>query len=359
MIVLNDFVAQYHSIKKNIDERIQKVIDSGTYILGEEVQQFEDEFANYMGAMHCVGVASGTDAITISLMALNIGAGDEVITTNMTAFPTITGILRAGSVPVVIDIRNDDGLIDPSLIERKITKRTKAIVPVHLYGQSCDMNSIKYIAEKFNLKIIEDCAQSAGATYSHSKTGTIGDCGAFSFYPTKNLGAFGDGGAVITNNEALYHRLLMLRNYGKIDVYQHHDNGFNSRLDEIQAAILRVKLQHLDRWNKRRREIAEYYQSMLASVTCLTKHDYGIPVYHLFVIKTDKRDALIHHLKENQIQTLIHYPIPVNRQVAFKTRQDESLLVSEHYADSVLSIPIHPYLYDREVEKIVKIINAL
>lgn len=357
MIYFNDINSQYLKIKDEINNSIREVLESGWYVLGPQVQQFEKEFAAYIGSGYCVGVASGTEAIALALMALNISEGDEVITGNITAFPTIVGISQAGATPVVVDVFSETGLLDYSKIENKITSRTRAIVPVHLYGQSCDMTRIMQIAEKYNLSVIEDCAQSAGATYGNRKTGTIGACGAFSFYPTKNLGAFGDGGAVVTNNRETYEKLLMLRNYGQTSRYTHNEYGINSRLDEIQAAILRVKLRYLDQWNRSRLEAASFYQDHLKTVECLKRHDYGIPNYHLFVVKSKKRDQLLDYLKVNQVQALIHYPIPVNRQNAFKHQKDEILEVSQTFADEILSIPLYADMNQSTLTKIVQTIN--
>jgi dTDP-4-amino-4,6-dideoxygalactose transaminase len=357
MILFNDFKKSYFKIKPEIDEAISRVLNSGWFILGKETEQFETNFARYLNAKYCVGVANGTEAIALALMAYDIGEGDEVITTNLTAFPTITGILQAGAIPVVVDINEADGLLDCSKIEGKITKKTKAIVPVHLYGQSCDMDPIVELAKQYQLKIIEDCAQSVGATYKEKKCGTIGHCGAFSFYPTKNLGAMGDAGAIVTNDETVYQQLLSLRNYGQTKRYYHESKGINSRLDEIQSAILNVKLKYLDKQNQTRNRIAEYYQENLKTVECLFVNSYGIPVNHLFVIKTLHRDSLIQHLQKNEVQALIHYPVPINKQKAFLWQKDELLERSSHFANSVLSIPIYPELSENEIITIVKTIN--
>jgi dTDP-4-amino-4,6-dideoxygalactose transaminase len=357
MILLNDFKAEYLAIKEEIDTSIQRVLNSGWYVLGKEVQKFEREFAEFLGVSYCVGVASGTDAITLSLMALEIAQGDEVITTNMTAFPTITGILRAGAKPVVVDILPDDGLIDTTQIEMKISRRTKAIIPVHLYGQSCDMTSISDIAKKYNLKIVEDCAQATGTTFKGRKTGTVGDCGAFSFYPTKNLSAYGDGGAIVTNNKAVHDRLMMMRNYGKQSTYFYSIDGFNSRLDELQAAILRVKLGFLNQWNMRRREIAAAYQNNLKTVVCLTEHEYGNSVFHLFVVKSKNRDSLLTYLEQMNVKSLIHYPVPVNRQKAFPYQKDEFFEYATSFAREILSLPVHPFLRQEDIDNITGIIN--
>lgn len=358
IIRFDNFIAQYAHIKEEIDMAVHRVLDSGWFILGKELESFEKEFAQYIGCNYCVGVGNGTDAITLSLMALGIGKDDEVITSNMTAFPTISGIMKAGATPVVTDICLEDGLIDTAKIEAKINRNTKAILPVHLYGQSCDMDPICNLAQHYGLKVVEDCAQSVGAVYKSKKTGAIGEVGAFSFYPTKNLGAYGDAGVVTTDNENVYKKLLALRNYGQRVRYYHDEFGFNSRLDEIQAAILKVKLKYLDGWNEKRRRLAVSYREKLHTVSCLKENTYGLPVYHLFVIKTPKRDQLIEYLKSRDIQTLIHYPVPLNKQKGFGLQTDEPFPAAARFADEILSIPIYPELSDENLEKIVNEINA-
>jgi dTDP-4-amino-4,6-dideoxygalactose transaminase len=357
MILFNDFSKEPPFLKKEINKTIQKVLDSGWFIMGKELENFEENFARFIGTRYCVGVASGTEAIALALMALNIGSGDEVITSNVTAFPTITGILQSGAKPVVVDIISSTGLIDYQKIQHKITPNTKAIVPVHLYGQSCNLDEIKLIASQNNLVVVEDCAQSTGATYQGLKSGSIGDCGAFSFYPTKNLGAYGDGGAITTNNEEVYIRLLSLRNYGQTKRYHHETYGINSRLDEIQAAILNVKLKFLDQMNQERKEIASAYRNQLQTVECLKEECYGKHANHLFVIKSGNRDKLLQHLNQNEIQSLIHYPIPVNHQKAFSGQKDEVFENSVVFTDAILSLPIYPGLSEKDINKIIKTVN--
>ena len=359
MIRFDNFKVQYSALKKEVDDAVHRVLDSGWFIMGKELEAFEAEFAAYIGCSYCVGVASGTDAIALSLMVLNIGRGDEVITTDMTAFPTIAGIMQPNAVPVVADISYDDGLIDALEIEKKITPRTKAIVPVHLYGQSCDLDPICEIAQKYNLKVVEDCAQSVGASYKNKKTGTIGHVNAFSFYPTKNLGAYGDAGAITTDDETIYQKLLQLRNYGQRVRYYHDTFGFNSRLDEVQAAILRVKLKYLEDWNNQRYRHAHYYRTHLKSVECVKENSYGVPVYHLFVVKTPGRDRMVEYLKSHGVQCLIHYPVPIHEQKAFpgKTVENVRYPHTERFADEIVSIPIYPELSEEDREKIVKVID--
>jgi dTDP-4-amino-4,6-dideoxygalactose transaminase len=358
MILLNDFKKQYALIKPQLDSAVSRVLESGWYILGRELESFEAEFARYIGVDYCVGVASGTEAIALALMALGIKQGDEVITTCFTAFPTITGIMQAGAIPVLTDVNPDDGLMDVSCIKSKITKKTRAIMPVHLYGQSCDMDPILQLAGSHGLTVIEDCAQSAGATYKGRLTGSMGTCSAFSFYPTKNLGALGDAGAVVTRDKKIYEKLLSLRNYGQSVRYFHESAGINSRLDEIQAAILRVKLGYLEVWNERRVAIAERYTRELGQFGIIRNNPYGRPCFHLFVIKSPERDRLMHFLQDHGIQALIHYPVPVNRQKAFMWQKEEDFRATGQLAATVLSIPVYPELSDEEAENIITTLHA-
>lgn len=357
MILFNDFGKEPQALKRDVQTAIQKVLDSGWYILGKELENFEVQFAHYIGTRYCIGVASGTEAIALALMALHIGPGDEVITTNLTAYPTITGILQSGARPVVVDIFGENGLIDYHRIQAKINPRTRAIVPVHLYGQSCELDELKRIAVSNGIVVVEDCAQSTGATFRGQKCGSVGECGAFSFYPTKNLGAYGDAGAITTNDETVYTSLLALRNYGQTRRYHHEMPGINSRLDEIQAAILSVKLKYLEEGNQERQEIAAAYRKQLQTVECLTEDSYGQSANHLFVVKSPDRDRLANYLQEKGIQTYIHYPIPINRQKAFLWQKDEPLENSCTFADSILSLPIYPGLSKQTIDQIIQTVN--
>ena len=357
MIPFNNFKLHYQNIKQPLDQAISRVMESGWYILGQEVESFENEFSKYIGVKYSVGVASGTEAITLSLMANNVGKKDEVITTSVTAFPTITGITQAGCIPVVVDVFEDTGLIDYNKIEAKITDRTKAIVPVHLYGQVCDLDPIMSIAKKHNLVVIEDCAQATGAIYKKAYAGSIGNCGTFSFYPTKNLGGHGDGGLVTTNNLETYQKLKSLRNYGQTKRYHHEYNGINSRLDELQAAILRVKLPLLKGWNKKRAEIASYYRRYLEGVDFLNEEEYGESSNHLFILKVNNRDKFLEYLNLNGVTALIHYPVPINKQIAFVGEKKEKLRVAENFTNKILSLPIYPELTLNDLEKIKTIVN--
>lgn len=356
-IFFNDFQSESLPYREEIIEAVNRVIKSGWYILGNELRQFEENFANYIGVKYCIGVASGTEAIALSLMASRIGPGCEVITTNLTAFPTITAIMQTGAQPVVVDIFENTGLINWQKIEDHISEKTRAIVPVHLYGQSCNMAEIMTIARRYGLFVVEDCAQATGATFMDTKCGAIGDCGAFSFYPTKNLGAYGDAGAITTNDENLYQQLISLRNYGQAQRYYHDHPGINSRMDELQAAILNVKLPYLETKNDERKSIAHRYRQGLKKVTCLTENDYGQHANHLFVIKSPRRKQLMEYLESKNVQTLIHYPVPVTSQKAFQWQKDESLPESEKFANSILSLPIYPELSKENINYVIEVIN--
>lgn len=352
---------QYKSIKKEIDSTIQKVLKSGWFILGKELESFEKEFAKFNDSKYSVGVNSGTDALHLSLRALNVKQGDEVITVPNTAIPTISAISLTGAKPVFVDIHKESYNLNPNKLERAITKRTKAIIPVHLYGQSADMDPILKIAKKHNIPIIEDCAQSHGAIYKGKKTGNFGIAGCFSFYPSKNLGAYGDAGLITTNNRGMYEKLVLLRNYGQKDRYFHTEKGTNSRLDEMQAAVLRVKLKHLNKWNEKRRKIAKIYTEGLKNILTPKEMNYSKHVYHLYVIRTKHRERLIDHLKKNKVGTQIHYPIPAHLQKAYYGLNIKrgAFPVAEKCAKEILSLPLYPELKETEVRSIIKLINNL
>ncbi len=381
MIPSFDIKRQNKTLNRELNRSIQEVLDRGIFILGEKVEEFEDNFASYLGVKYAVGVGSGTDALSLALIAIGIKPGDEVIMP-VNAYPTAFAVTAIGALPVLIDIDPATFNINPDLIEQAITKRTRAILPVHLYGLPCDMNSIMRIAKKHNLKVIEDCAQAHGATLSVAipalsagaeirslstgtdlnwkKVGSIGDAGCFSFYPTKNLGCFGDGGMVVTNNKEIYDKVKLLRMYGEKTRYKSVILGRNSRLDELQAAILLVKLKYLDKWNKRRREIAELYLSHIAGPAESTAVDSFFHVYHLFVIRTKKRDQLKKHLEEKGIQTAVHYPTPVHLQESFRFLgyKKGDFPVAEKLADEILSIPMFPELTESELMAVVSGINS-
>ena len=356
-IPFGDLKRQYQNLRETIDVATREVYESGWFVLGKQVQNFEVEFAKYCGAKYGVGVGSGTEALHLALIACGIGAGDEVITVANTCVPTIAAISFAGAEPVFVDIDATTFTIDPALIEERITAKTKAIIPVHLYGQCADMDAILAIAKKHNLFVIEDCAQAHGAMYKGRKAGTMGDMGAFSFYPSKNLGALGDGGLVLTNDESLAQKVTKLRNYGQEKRYYHSIKGFNSRLDELQAAILTVKLPYLDSWNNRRREIANRYNAAFAplGLTCPVEIGDRYHVYHLYVLRVPQRDRFQHLLATAGINTMIHYPVPVHLQESYQEYQNQSYYLSttENLAHEIVSLPIYPELMDLEVDYII------
>jgi dTDP-4-amino-4,6-dideoxygalactose transaminase len=343
---------QYNEIAEEIENAVQRVLKSGWYILGEELAKFEEEFSRYTASRHAIGVNSGSDALFLVLKALGIGPPDEVLTVSHTFISTVDSIVRNGARPVFIDIEPDTFCIDPALIEKKITDKTKAIMPVHLYGHPADMSPIMEIAGKYGLRVIEDACQAHGAGYNDRKVGSIGDVGCFSFYATKNLGACGDGGMVVTDNSDLAEKLRMSRNYGQSKKNMHDFVGINSRLDEIQAAVLRVKLRYLDKYNKRRKEIAQKYNACLRNLDIVTpvQMHYAKHVYHLYVVRCRQRDALQHHLSRNEIHTQIHYPVPVHKQPAYRDLGFGGVLpVTETLSSEILSLPMHPSLSEKEI----------
>jgi len=337
-----------------IRRAVDRVIDRGWFVLGPEVEAFEHEFAAASGAPYAVGVGSGTDAIALTLRALGVGPGDEVITTPLSAAFTALAIVMAGARPVFADVDPIRLTIDPAQIERMIGPRTRAIVPVHLYGQPADMSVIERIASQHALPVVEDCCQAHLATTQGRPVGTIGIAGAFSFYPTKNLGALGDGGAVITHDAALADRVRRLRNGGQRARYDHDQLGVNSRLDEIQAAVLRARLPHLKAWTSRRRELAARYRAALGGLSvevppeCDTGH-----VYHLFVVRVPDRDRFQRQLAADGIETLVHYPLPIPRQQAFTHMAPADCPMASRACDEVLSLPLHPGLSDDDLDSVV------
>ncbi len=359
MIPFFDLTKQYESIKSEIDDATSRILKSGWFILGPEVSAFEKEFAEYIGARHAIGVGSGTEALHLALLALGIGAGDEVITVPNTAVATVAAIELTGARAVLCDVRADSMLIDTDKLARTITPLTRAIIPVHLFGQSADLDPILEIARAKKVFVLEDCAQAHGATYRGKRVGTFGDIAAFSFYPTKNLGAYGDGGAIVTNDAKLAERVNLLRQYGWRERYSSDIKGMNSRLDEMQAAILRVKLRHLDAWNAARRERAAIYTELLHNVTPPREMAYGQAVYHLYVVQTVKRDALANHLKSRGIGTAIHYPFAIHQQVAYANLgyRDEDLPVASKLAREILSLPLYPELPLDDVRAVAKAVN--
>jgi dTDP-4-amino-4,6-dideoxygalactose transaminase len=354
-IVRTDPKAEYIELEHEIDLAIRRVLESGNYILGREVAEFEAEFAEYLGVKHAVGLASGTDAILLSLKACGIGVGDEVITVSHTAVATVAAVELSGAQAVLVDIDPVTYTIDPVKVEGAITSRTRAIIPVHLYGQPAELQTILAIARKHGLRVIEDCAQAHGAEYHGKKVGAWGDVAAFSFYPTKNLGAIGDGGCLATNNVEIYARALLLRQYGWGQHYLSEIAGYNSRLDPLQAAILRVKLRHLDEWNARRIGLARLYTELLGGVVKVPEERSGRRhVYHLYVIRAAKRDELSAFLAGLGTGTGVNYPLPVHLQPAYLGRiaQPGGLVVTEEAARQVLSLPMYPQLSEQNVRAV-------
>ena len=359
MILCSNPKAQYLSHKNDIDAAIFRVLDSGRYVLGNEVLSLEEEFARYIGVTHGIGVGSGTEALHLALAACGIGVGDEVITVSHTAVATVAAIKLAGATPVLVDIEPNFFTLDPSKLKAAITPKTKAIIPVHLYGQSVDLDPILEIARKRNLYVIEDCAQAHGATYKEKRVGSLSDISCFSFYPTKNVGALGDGGIVVTNNAKLAKKAKLLREYGWGERYISHMSGWNSRLDEIQAAILRIKLSHLDEDNVKRVSIAKgYYYGLKKIGLKLPEQRVGCKhIYHQFVIRTEKRDELLSFLKSKDIMALIHYPVPIHLQPAYDNLRYDGLRETEKASKEILSLPIYPELLDSETKTVIDVIN--
>jgi len=360
MIQPVDLKRQYASIKDEIDAAVTQVLQSGQFILGEQVATFEREFATYCGAAHAVGVGSGTDALQLALMACGVGSGTEVITVPHTAIATVTAIELAGARPVLVDIDPLRYTLDPERLAAAITPRTRAIVPVHLYGCPADMGPILQIAGRHNLMVIEDCAQAHGAGYRGRPVGLWGHVAAFSFYPTKNLGACGDGGMIVTDDQTLARRARLLQQYGWAERYVSSEKGLNSRLDEIQAAILRVKLQRLDAWNAQRRQLARLYNERLAGqvVTPFQPPD-AQHVYHLYVVRHPHRDELQTFLRKRGIGSQVHYPVPVHLQPAYRDLgQAGDFPAAELAAGQVLSLPLYPELNAAEAETVAAAVVA-
>jgi dTDP-4-amino-4,6-dideoxygalactose transaminase len=349
---------QYQQIKTEVDRAIERVISSTQFIGGAEVRAFEEEFATYCEVESCVGVANGTDAIYLALRALGIGKGDEVITVSHTFIATTEAITLTGATPVFIDIKEDTMLMDPSLIEAAITPKTKAIIPVHLYGQTCEMDPILDIAWRHGLKVVEDAAQAHGARWKGKRAGSMGDVACFSFYPGKNLGAFGDAGGVVSNDQNLIERLRILANHGSVTKYTHDCEGVNSRLDGLQAAILRIKLRRLDEWNAQRRQHASYYNNGLrkSTLTPVSVHPDAEPVWHLYVVRSTEREELQARLTDAGIATGIHYPTPLHLQPAYKYLEvvPGTLPVTERIAKEIVSLPMYPELTSDQLEAVIE-----
>ncbi len=356
-----NIVSTYTELQREIDAAVSRVLKRGWFILGEEVENFEKEFAAYCGAKYCCAVSNGLDALNLSLKAHRFGYGDEVIVPAHTFIATWLAVSNLNAKVVPVDIEEQSFNIDPFLITDAVTEKTKAIFPVHLYGQSANMDGVMKIAEKYNLIVIEDAAQAHGARYKNKIIGSLGNTTCFSFYPGKNLGAFGDGGAIVTDDEEIYQKVKMLSNYGSAEKYVHDVKGVNCRLDELQAAVLRVKLKYLNEWNERRKTIAERYLQEIhnAFVSLPEKEEYTDHIWHLFVVRSKRRDELKTYLAKNGIGTIIHYPIPPFQQKAYENYKFETnqYPVASQIAKEILSLPIGPHLKLNEVQEIINVIN--
>jgi len=357
-VPLLDLRAQYATIKDEIMKAVSEVLESQQCIGGPKVTELEEKVAAINNCKYAVGVSSGTDAILNSLMSLDIGAGDEVITTPFTFFATVGSIVRTGAKPVFVDIDAKTYNINPALIEAAVTEKTKAIMPVHLYGQMADMDPIMAVAKKYNLSVIEDAAQSIGSVYKGAKAGSIGTVGCFSFYPSKNLAGIGDGGMIVTNDKKLYERMQIMRDHGQSSQYHYKYVGGNFRLDSIQAAALLVKLPHLDKWSQGRRDNAKYYDRRFANTVVQTPFisDDCVTTYNQYVIRVPKRDEVVAHLKANNIGCAIYYPVPIHMQECFRYLgyKEGNFPESEKAAGEVMAIPIYPELTDKMKDYVVK-----
>lgn len=361
-IPLVDLKRQCYRIKNEVDEKIREVLESGRFILGENVKAFEKEFARYCGVKHAVGVASGTDALILCLKALGVSNGDEVVTVPNTFVATIDAISHNGATPIFVDIESETYTMKTSDVAQKITERTKVVLPVHLYGHSVDMDPLLEIAEENNLYVVQDACQAHGADYKNRKVSSLGDCVCFSFYPSKNLGAYGDGGVVLTNEEEIAERIRMLRDYGQKEKYKHTFIGYNSRLDEMQAAILRVKLKYLDKWIEERRRNAKKYNKMLSEMHDVTppkERSYAKHVYYLYVIRTRRRNDMQKWLSYKGISTGIHYPVPVHLQEAYRHLglREGDFPVVEECSREILSLPMFPELTENEIRYVCQSIK--
>ena len=360
MIPMVDLKLQYNNLKEEIDTKIIEALGKTQFILGPNVQTFEKETAAHLGVKHALSCASGTDALHLALLAAGIGEGDEVITTSFTFIATAEAICYVGATPVYVDINADTLNINADLIEAAITEKTKAIIPVHIFGQPADMKKIMAVAKKHNLLVIEDCAQSYGAKISNEITGGIGLAGCHSFFPSKNLGCYGDGGMVTTNNDAIAEQIKIYRNHGSSERYHHDVIGYNSRLDELQAVILRVKLQYIDEYNKERRRVAHSYSEQLKDVVTVPFEDgIGTHVYHQYTVLTDKRDKIMPALSAKEIGNAIYYPIPLHQQKAFeKTCACVSLPVTEDTVKHCMSLPVFPEMTEEQIKLVCDTIKS-
>lgn len=356
MIPLIDLAAQYHSIKDEIDRAVLKVLESTQYTLGEEVAAFESEFAAYCGARYAIGVNSGTSAVHLALLAAGVGPGTEVITVSMTFVATVAAVLYTGATPVLVDVDPRTGAMDPALVERAITPRTRAILPVHLHGQTAEMDALRAIARVYDLVLIEDAAQAQGAEYHGTRAGSLGDMACFSFYPSKNLGACGEAGAVVTDDATFAAKIRMLRDWGQEGRYNHVLPGYNYRMEGIQGAVLRVKLRQLEAWNEARRRHAAHYDSRLAAAGIrVPEVDPGLRhVYYVYAVRLDDRDGVRERLLRAGIATGVHYPVPVHRQPAYAklVRVVGDLTETDNFAAQTLSLPLYPELSDEQRDRV-------
>jgi len=360
MIPMVNLKAQYVDIKDEIERGLAETIENCSFILGPNVQAFEQEAADYLGVKHAIAVASGTDALHLALIAEGIGAGDEVITTAFTFIATAEAIKYVGAIPVFVDIDPKTFNISPEAIAKAITPKTKAVMPVHLFGQPADMTAIKQLCDQHKLKLIEDCCQSFGASINGKQTGAIGDAAGYSFFPSKNLGAFGDGGLVVTHSDETAAKLKMLHNHGSDVRYYHDVIGYNSRLDDMQAVVLRAKLKRIDQYNKDRRRAAHYYSELLIDLPLTTPFEDGLGehVYHQYTVLCDRRNELLKALQDKQIGCAVYYPVPLHRQNVFKQEYAAvSLPVTEFVAANCLSLPICPFLKGDSIREIVAVIR--
>ena len=356
-----DLKQQYHRLKNEIDSGLLQALEATQFILGPNVLAFEKETAAYLDVKHAIGVANGTDALHLAIIALGIGPGDEIITTPFTFIATAEAICYVGAKPVFVDIDPKTFNIDLNKIEQAITPKTKAIIPVHLFGQPVDMHELKKICDKHNLKIVEDCAQSFGAHIAGKQTGSFGDFGAFSFFPSKNLGCYGDGGLVTTNNDKLADKVRVLRNHGSMQRYHHNVIGYNSRLDELQAVILRIKLKHIDDFNNNRRRVDQTYKKNLAGSGVIVPHEDGTGhhVYHQYCCLHPKRDTIMKALQDKSIACAIYYPIPLHKQDVFaKEYAKVSMPVSEHVVTQCFALPVYPELEEDKIKLICDTIKS-
>ncbi len=360
MIPFLDLDKINNRFRSEIEDRFAAVLDRGWYLLGDEKEAFSRHFADYCGTKYAIGVANGLDALNLIIRAHEFGAGDEIIVPSNTYIATILAISGNGCTPVLVEPDMTTYNIDPNRIEAAITPRTRAIMVVHLYGQAVQMQKVWDLAKKYNLKVFEDCAQAHGAVYLGRRVGNLSDAGAFSFYPGKNLGCMGDGGAVVTNDKSLYNKINALANYGSDRKYHHIYKGTNSRLDELQAAVLDVKLPHLDSDNARRREIAVYYRRNITNplITLPETYSEDAAVWHVFAVRTEERDRFRQYLTENGVQTIIHYPTPPHKQPAYQEWNNRSYPITEEIHRTIISLPMSPVLTDAEITELVRIVNA-